>query len=163
MNQKYRALWIEDGALAELAFLAGPIYSDGRYELTIARSASEATEFLIQNEYNAVIIDVRLPPGKDKQWNALYKQAARDKSAAKLGLSLIKCILGAKDAEIKLAKPLEWLTPDKIGVLTVETKSDLLDTLSCLGISTYHQKNANMSERVLLEVIEGICKTGVPH
>jgi CheY-like chemotaxis protein len=157
MKHRDKILWVEDGALFDLAYLAGPVYMDGQYELTVAQNITEAIEFLQNGEFQAVIIDIRLPPGEDQQWNEIYKMAGRQKSVAHLGLKLLRSILGNKDAEIKLEKCPSWLTPDKVGVFTVETYGELRVALEELGIQVFQQKKANLPKTVLYDLIKRIC------
>jgi len=91
-----RVLWIEDSANFELAELLGPVYYDGGYILDIAESASEATELLsLPPEspntalYDAIIVDVRLPPGHHALWQKLYKQTVRGTVETQLGLAVV--------------------------------------------------------------------------
>lgn len=158
MKPRYKILWVEDGALFDLAYLAGPVYMDGRYELTVAQNITEAVELLQRDEFQAVIVDIRLPPGEDQHWNELYKMAGRQKSVAHLGLKLLRSILGSKNAEIKLEKCPPWLTPDKVGVFTVESYSELHTALDELGIQVFQQKKASLPKTILYDLIKRLCQ-----
>jgi len=150
-------LWIEDGAQFELAHLAGPVYIDGRFNVHVAANVTDGLQLLYRREYDAIILDIRLPPGEDKVWDVLYKQAGRHKSTAALGLKFLKSILGTSNAEYQLQQPVKWLTPKLIGVFTVERSLDLRAALEELGITVFRQKTADMPETVLLEMVQQIC------
>lgn len=162
MCYKYKILWVEDGALAELAYLAGPVYIDGRYDLFIAQNASDAVEALEGNEFNAVIIDVRLPPGKNKEWNTLYKRAAYQKESAKLGIELLTSMLKPEDSVIKIGN-IDWLTATKVAIFTVENKSDLQHVLNEFRVGVYKQKTANIPESTLIDIIKQITENQTKH
>ena len=148
-------LWIEDGAEFELASLAAPVFVDGQYDLYVASNITAGLGQLSKREYRVVIVDIRLPPGEDLQWTTLYKKAGQQKSAAALGLKLLKSVLGA-DAEVKLKTIPAWLTPDRIGVFTVERFGDLKESLDALDIRFFRQKTADMPPTALLDLIKQI-------
>ena len=154
-----KVLWIEDGALYELAHLAGPVYLEGGYELTVAENVSEAVTYIQNKEFDAIIVDIRLPPGENHQWIDLYEQAGQQKATASLGLKLLKSILNAKDAEIQLENLPSWLIPAKIGILTVESKNTLQQEIDKLGIQVFENKFAGMPDSMLLDIIVKICRS----
>ena len=157
MEDKHKILWVEDGALYELAHLAGPIYLDGDYELHVAEDVSGAIDIIQKEKFQTIIVDIRLPPGANKQWLDIYKRAGNQKAAASLGLSFLKTILGSSKAEVKIDNRPSWLTASMIGVLTVESSSELHSELEELGIRFYQRKSANMAETALLDIVKQIC------
>lgn len=152
-HKNLNVLWIEDGALFELAHLAGPVYADDRYDLFIASDVTTGLQLLMEREYEAVIVDIRLPPGEDRVWDELYKKAGSHKSTAGLGLKLLQTILGAENAPVKLESIPSWLSPEKIGVFSVERYVDLQPSLEQLGITLFRQKTADMPGTALLDLI----------
>ena len=148
MTQKHRVLWIEDGARYDLADMAAPVYMDGKYDLIIAEDASSGIDYLLGNVFDVIIVDIRIPPGGDKKWIKLHQNSSADKISGRLGLELLRTILGHQDAKIILGdrRP-TWITPNRIGILTVENERELDVHLKKLQISVYHQKRARRQWR----------------
>lgn len=161
---KTRFLWIEDGAVAELKQLLGPVFTSGRYDAVIALDITDGIQHLKQSRFDAVVVDIRVPPGSDPEWIKLYSRWGGNKSAARLGLKLLSVLFDPREGNARLAKRPTWLTPDKVGVFTVDSESErerfadpeLSDYLEVLGIQVYEQKTAQMSVRMLLEIVERI-------
>lgn len=158
MKEKHRILWIEDGARFDLPYLAAPVYMDGGYDLFVAETIADGLAYLQRHEFDAIIMDIRVPPGNDVQWNALYKKAGRNKVMARLGLKLLYSLLDHPEAEIKLPVLPAWINAKKIGVLTVESYSEIKEHLNKLGIQIYQQKHANIADSVLLDLIKQVLK-----
>ncbi|NUO79074.1 hypothetical protein HUU05_03280 [candidate division KSB1 bacterium] len=158
MKRKHPILWIEDGARFDLPYLAAPVYMDGGYDLFVAETIADGIAHLQQHEFDAIIMDIRVPPGADLQWNTLYKDAGRNKVMARLGLKLLYSLLDHSEAEIKLPAHPDWINAKKIGVLTVESYAELKDHLDKLGIKVYQQKHANIEDMVLLDLIKKVLK-----
>jgi CheY-like chemotaxis protein len=156
MKKKYSTLWIEDGARFDLPYLAAPVYMDGGYDLFVAETIADGIALLQRHEFDAIIMDIRVPPGNDIQWNTLYKKAGLNKVMARLGLKLIYSMLDHPEAEIKLPIRPAWINARKIGVLTVEGYAELEDHFNKLGILVYQQKHANVSDVVLLDLIQQV-------
>jgi len=137
--------------------MAAPVYMDGKYDLFIAEDASSGMAYLLKDTFDAIIVDIRIPPGMDKDWINLHKKSGADKVSARLGLDFLYTILGDQDAEINLgdSRP-RWITPTKIGVLTVESQLELDQHLKRLQITVYQQKRAETPEEILLELIQKI-------
>jgi hypothetical protein len=163
MKQKSRILWIEDGARYDVAELAAPVYMNVNYDLITAENASDGILALLSGEFDVIIVDIRLPPGNDRNWIDLYNKSGANKVSARLGLHLLYTILGHHDAKIVLGVRPEWIKPDKIGVLTVEGQSEVAVHLKNLKITVYEQKQAAMSETALLELIDKILKHTNPE
>jgi CheY-like chemotaxis protein len=151
---KGRVLWIEDGAHYELAHLAGPVYLDGRFVLTVAKDASEASEMLRHNEYDALVLDIRLPPGESKEWIDIYKAQSGSSASVRLGLIILESLLTTDEPSVNLQQARSWITPGRIGVLTVEGYDEIGDIIKASGIRAWRQKHADMPESILLEIIE---------
>lgn len=161
--KKYKVLWIEDGALGDFADLVGPVNVDGSYDLSIALNATQGIEFIMQSEFDAVIVDIRLPPGDDKQWQKIYYSPETNKDAARLGLLVLRSLLPSKTgkkSEVKIKSIPKWIRAVRFGVLTVENKGEVMKDLEDLDINikAYRQKNINPSDTVLIELIEDIIR-----
>ena len=156
--KRYRILWVEDGARFDLPHLAAPVFMEGNYDLCIVENVSDCITYLQNHVFDAIIMDIRIPPGDDHHWITLYKKAGTDKVAARLGLKLLYCLLGLPEAEVKLDNRPSWINADKIGVFTVESKTELDEHLRKLGITVYQQKKADVAESVLLDLIKNVLK-----
>ena len=114
-----RVLWIEDNAKVDMGVYFGPIFTSGRYDVSIALDPSEALRKISLAEYQAIIVDIRLAPGQDKLWRDLYVGFGASKPTARLGIHLVQSLLKVSEAKIKL--PLKdvpcWINPRKIGFL----------------------------------------------
>ena len=153
---KPKVLWIEDGALIEASQFVGPVYTSGKYDLTIALDISEGVRQLMNSEFDAIIVDIRIPPGDDKKWIKFYSQSAFNKIQARLGRLLLYSLLIPSEAKVPIENIPQWIEPNKFGVLTVESRDELEADLEKLGIKVYRQKTAVMPVTVLLELIEEI-------
>ena len=125
-----RVLWIEDSALAEVARYAGPVYTSGKYDLSVALDATAGRHMICDSEYAAVIVDIRLPPGDDTAWSNLYLQSRSNKAVARLGLRLLEALLSRAQAIVQIEGIPSWLSGDRFGVLTVETEAEIGQNLS---------------------------------
>lgn len=150
---KPRVLWIEDSARFELRNLVGPLFFSGKYDFNLAEDVTTAVHFLRAKQYDALIVDVRLPPGIDATWRKLYQQTGFDKVHAQLGLKLLRWLL-ARDTTINPEPPPDWITPHKVGVFTVESRQEIQKHLDELGIAVFRQKSAGLADTVLLELID---------
>ncbi len=152
---KHKVLWIEDGAHGDLPDLIAPVNVEGSYDLTIAFNATQAIEFILENEYAAVIVDIRLPPGDDQRWIDIYNSPDTNKNAERLGLLILRSLLRPDLSEVKISKQ-EWFTENVIGVLTVENQDEVQGDLDELQIKVYCQKNKRPSPDTLLRLIRTV-------
>lgn len=150
-----RVLWIEDSARLELTSILGPVYFDGRYDFTLAEDVTTGTNLLLAQEFEAVIVDMRLPPGHDRVWRALYREMGSHPVQAQLGMKLLNWFLG-NDRDIYPGRPPNWATSRRIGVFTVESKEEIGENLKKLRIAIYRQKVIDLPDTILLELIEEI-------
>ncbi len=148
---KPRALWIEDSARLELANLCGPVFFRGNCQLNLAEDVTTAVDMLHANSYDAVIVDVRLPPGTDKHWRKHYRRTGAGKVHSQLGLKLLRWLLG--DTSIYPAQPPAWISASKLGVFTVESQHEVGPVLRDLGVGVYQQKVADVPDTILDELI----------
>lgn len=151
-----KILWIEDEATADMRNLAGPLYGSGQYDLVVAFNASEGERQMMKSEFDAVVVDIRIPPGSDQNWIELYSQSGQNKSMARLGLQLLYSLLKPKQDGVKLDNIPAWITPDRFGLLTVETRREVEEDLKNLHIQVYRQKTEQLPFNTLVEVIEQI-------
>lgn len=150
-----KVLWIEDSAKLELANLAGPIFFEGTCDLTLAEDVTTASRLLLAKRYDAVVVDVRLPPGHDARWRTQYQMAGASKITAQLGLKLLAWLLRS-DRSIYEVDPPEWISPQCVAVFTVETRREIHATLDELGISQFQEKTANLSDDALKNLIRAV-------
>ncbi|MCX6842030.1 MAG: hypothetical protein NTX53_07115 [candidate division WOR-3 bacterium] len=153
---RHRVLWIEDELTTTLSIMAAPIYTSGRYHLTVAVDATEGVRCLLSEEYSVVIVDIRLPPGTDQQWSDLWNAYGASKSPARLGLRLLEALFDPAAAALKLESRPAWVVPARFGVLTVEGESEVADRLAQLGIRCYVQKKAGLPYTAVVDMIERI-------
>jgi hypothetical protein len=150
-----KVLWIEDGAFGEVSILAAPVHLSGEYQLEYAFSATEAMQQLRRQEFDAVIVDIRIPPGDDAMWQKAYRTAGANNRAARLGLQLLETVLGGAAA---FTENLPAATRDRhrYGVLSVESWKSLEQELNRLGVTRHRDKGSGDDPRVLLDLIDDI-------
>ena len=161
----YKVLWIKDDADSDLYHLASPVYIEGNYHLDIASSASEAFFYLNERRYDVIIVDIRIPPGKNPDWLSRYEELQRNSNAnsSRLGLELLRRIFGENGNQPSL-KVSQNLSVVRYGVFTVERLEELRADLSELNLTSlkYKRKNAMMPHTALLEFIQEISR-GIPN
>jgi CheY-like chemotaxis protein len=166
---KKRVLWVEDSARFELASVLGPIFASHRYDLTLAENASTAAEYLRRRQFDAIIVDIRLPPGAHRYWRSIYKDAGSDRTNAKLGLALLSWLLaggkghGQSKAKAKPPgndsvplRPAWQIPPAQIGVFSVENRGEIGGDLQALGVSIQHEKRPGLPDTILLDIVTEI-------
>lgn len=156
---KHKVLWIEDGAHGDLPDLIAPVNVEGFYDLTIAFNATQAIEQLLAQQYGAVIVDIRLPPGDDQRWIDVYNAPETNPNAERLGLLIMRSLLKPQESEVKLESVPNWIRAELIGVLTVENQDEVQKDLDDLGITVYRQKNKKPSPNTLLDLIRTVMET----
>lgn len=162
---KTKFLWIEDNANTSLSYLMMPIYNSGKYDPVIALSVAGGLLHLWQTDFEAVVLDIRLPPGNDPKWEELYNRSGQNRGAAQLGLALLIALLRPEESEIALPKRPPWLKPDRIkperfGVLSVESEHEVTNKLKELGIRVRLEKTARTTPNTLLDMVEEIMRAG---
>ncbi|MCK5058605.1 MAG: hypothetical protein KAT34_18265 [Candidatus Aminicenantes bacterium] len=153
---KYKVLWIEDGAFVEVATFAGAVLTSMKYDLEVSIDISDALGKIRTTEYDAVIVDIRIPPGNNMEWKKIYNQSGYNKNSARLGMQLLFSLLKPEEAEVKLENIPSWVSAKKFGVFTVESRAEVKNDMVELGIYLYLQKKTNMNRNDLLEFIEKI-------
>jgi len=152
---KPRVLWIEDSARLELRNLAAPVYSSGRFDFNLAENVTSAVNLLKVTSFDAIVVDVRLPPGVDPYWKKLYQNAGADKVNAQLGIKLLHWLIN-KDHIIHPDDPPNGFSANQLGVFTVENREDIQDELDALGISVFCQKTTGLPDAILIKIFDTI-------
>ena len=154
-----RVLWIEDNADNDLHHLTSPVVIDGRYDLEIARNASEAIYHLNERPFDIVIVDIRIPPGRDQEWRSRQDKLREQKStnSNRLGLELLRTIFGENGPKSRL-RIAQNRVPERYGVFTVERMEEIRPELEQMRLKDlkYKRKNAIMSNTALLNFIDEI-------
>lgn len=150
---KRKVLWVEDGAFSDLTVLTGALYMTGDYNLVIATNASDGFRYLMEKEFDVVIMDIRLPPGNDLYFQNLFNSNLRSRTSTRLGIAVLERAL-KPSAENARA----WISPERFGVFTVESREEIEEDLDGLGIKVYYQKTARMPQDVLVEIVEEIMR-----
>jgi CheY-like chemotaxis protein len=150
-----KVLWIEDSAFNEITILAAPVHLSGDYQLEFAFSATEAVEQLQRQEFDAVVVDIRIPPGNDDLWIDVYYKAGASTKASRLGLKLLQFVLG-KESDWNRSLPLPARDRSRYGVLSMESWNDLKEDLAGVGIACYRDKGSGDDPDVLLQIIRDI-------
>lgn len=151
---KTKVLWVEDSARLELRNLTGPIYISGEYDMNLAEDATTAVRYLLTKEYDAIILDMRLPPGIDDYWIRIYRDKGEDKADARLGLELADWLFNGRSG-FPVKQP-GWIKPHHIGVFTVENDPALHSRLDYLKIKIFQHKVAGLPDTILIEMINKI-------
>lgn len=155
---KPRVLWVEDSARLELSNLVGPIYFSGKYDFTLAEDVTTAVQVLLAEIFDVLIVDVRLPPGPDPVWRALYQRSGADKVNAQLGIKLLQWLLGFDHVTYKIPPP-SWAAPHCVAVFSVEGWREIQEELDQLHVTRYKQKVADLQDTILIDLIEQVLST----
>jgi CheY-like chemotaxis protein len=150
---KHQILWVEDSARFELRNLVGPLYFSGKFDFHLAEDVTSAVFVLREQQFDGVIVDIRLPPGIDPAWSALYHRSGLDKVQAQLGLKLLQWLL-AKDRSVYAEPPPAWIKPKNVAVFTVEGENEIGKDIQKLGITLFRQKSAGLRDTTLLDLID---------
>ncbi|MCL5037434.1 MAG: hypothetical protein M1269_10005 [Chloroflexi bacterium] len=152
---KYKVLWIEDQYSTDLNKLYGPIYTSRRYDFVAAQDVSDGIDQIMKSEFQAIIADIRIPPGKKEEWIELFNQSGGHKDFARLGLHLLYSLLGHEKAKVKIENIPGWLEANRIGVFSVESSEELKD-LKEMNIRVFQQKTTGLPKTILLELLDKI-------
>lgn len=163
---KAKFLWIEDNARTDLKHLLAPVYMSGEYDPVVAPTVAEGVYQLEHHEFAAVIVDIRLLPGNNSDWENLYAELGRERGTARLGLCLLYSIFDPRRDDVKLTtirqrmeEGKSWIKPQRFGVLTVEDldlQGDLGEALKSFGITVFEQKTTRTPNTTLLEMVKRI-------
>lgn len=158
---KSRILWVEDSARLELRKLVGPIYVSGKYDFHLADDVTKAVRFVQAGRFDALIVDIRLPPGAAREWTDVYRHQNADGVRAHLGLRFLAWLLG-HDRSVLDSAPPDWATPKRVGVFTVEGQNEIGKHLIALGIEVFAQKVPGLPDTILVELIERLLTQSIP-
>ena len=153
MPIKPRVLWIEDSARLELRNLAAPVYSSGKFDFNLAEDVTSAVNLLKVTSFDAIVVDVRLPPGADPYWKKLYQHAGSDKVNAQLGIKLLHWLIN-RDHLIHPEDPPNGLDKARLGIFTVENREDIQEELDALGITVFFQKTTSLPDAILIKIFD---------
>lgn len=161
-RERISVLWIEDGAAVEVPHLTTPLFVTGRYNLVIAKDAGEGIRLLGRpgEQFDVVILDLHLAPGDNAHLIERYQ--ARPQSYdpnTSIGMSILIDLFDPdREDDLRVILRPDWLTPDRIGLLTVEPISNVSETLLRLGIDerSFVQKGATMPATALKDLVDHI-------
>lgn len=157
MMKKY-VLWIEDDATYNLQHIASPVVRDPKFDLTLAVTVSEALHHMQSREFDALIVDLRLPPGKQREWVLLHQQLGRSGDPPRLGLHLLQNLYEHPNKQPISLPAIQTPPINRVGILSVDAWMDVQENLDKIGFSRghYQQKSAGMSSQILLKLVERI-------
>lgn len=156
---KTKFLWIEDNARTDLKHLLAPVYMSGRYDPVVAPTVTEGIYRMRQTEFQAVIVDIRLLPGNDIEWEQLYTKLGGDKGTARLGLYLLYSLFDPRADDVPIEDKPSWIKPNRFGVLTVEDlNGDIGEALKSFKISIRKQKTTHTPNTALLQMVDEIMR-----
>lgn len=150
-----KVLWIEDDSFNELPMFATAVHLTGEYDLDYAVDATEAIDKLCEKEYDAVVVDVRLPPGDDPRWIHIFYRLGSSNKAARLGVRLLQNVLGKEKEWIEGLKGAarDW---KRYGVLSMDSWDDIRKDLAPCNVTLYRDKGSGENPSVLLQIIREI-------
>lgn len=151
-------LWVEDcqktfhGMLSE-------VRNSKKYLIECAPNATIASKLLGSKTFDAVIVDIGLPPGKDQYWIDQAQKAYDVGREPRLGLHLIHNSLSQSNQ-----RSANWLHPNQVAIFSVIYNKLLNELLSKIGIKVIRQKFIDMPDDILLSIIDDViaCSKGQP-
>ena len=147
-----KILWIEDGADFEATQFGAAVFNSRRYDFRVALTISEAIKELMRDQFDIVIMDIRMRAGDLPEWNKAQQKDGHER----LGLWLLFSLLLPDRARIPLeAGAPEWIKPSRLGVMSIEAWGELDEDMKDLGIpfERYVQKDEDTPPGALLELI----------
>lgn len=153
---KYRVLWIEDGAFLEASPLSAPLTTDGKYDLTVALNATDGEKQLLSNEFDVVIVDIRIPPGNDPKWIKKYNENSANKVQARLGMQLLYSMFKPSNNTASVPDDIgKRISVSNFGILSVEGNELIDEIKKDLGIKYYLNKaDTRMDDYALFNLVE---------
>ncbi len=126
-----KVLWLEDQRDDLNAYISGIIRAG--YKVDPVRSVTEVVNKLRQEEYIAVIFDIKVLPGNDPGWITLDKKLRDEKPDydSALGLELLYALFKSDLAKININLP-KRIDPGKVIVFTAV--NDIIQEVGMLGI-----------------------------
>jgi CheY-like chemotaxis protein len=145
-----KVLWLEDHHNDFDAYKTKLFKAN--YAVDAVESAAEAVMKLRNDNYIAFIVDIKVPPGDDKEWVDLDKKIQRKNP----GLELLRSLLNQAIANVKIDPPVK-IDPGKIIILTVVPDKDR--EISALGIPRQQILYKSSSDtKTLLQMVKDIHK-----
>lgn len=147
-----KILWLEDegenfSAYRSTLFRAG-------YLVDVVESISDAIKKLREENYVAVIFDIKVLPGDDPGWIALDQQKLKENPDSYLGLELMCSLFKPEKANVPINPPIR-LDPKKVIVFSVVF--DKGEEIASFGIPDYQRLYKSSTDpKTLLKVIESI-------
>lgn len=158
---RYKVLWVEDNAEADLFQFLAPVNVDGRFDMDIAVNATEACSRLNTEEYHVVIMDSRIPSGHDRHWKEREEEIQKKATnpIVRLGLEILKVVL-RKDTQPAILPANQ--EAEKYCIFSIDPKRELTSGENeVLSPLLYEQKRAAMPRNVLVGLIcESLRKQG---
>lgn len=126
-----KILWLEDQYEDFDAYRSALFRAD--YLVDNVKSVSEAEKKLREDDYIAVIFDIKVLPGDDPKWIEIDKKIRKENPYfdSNLGFELLRSIFKPYEALVKLTPPIE-IDPKKIIIFSVVF--DKSEEISSFGI-----------------------------
>ena len=124
--------------------------------------ASRPRSLVETTEFDALIVDIRVPPGTDPEWIEAYQKRGQDIAGARLGVEFLRSVMRHPKALVHLEQPPVWLRPTSVAVFSVERRERLVDELEGLEIGHFLQKTAYISKSALLDTVEAVMRSDGP-
>lgn len=155
---RFKILWIEDNAEADLFHLLAPVNVDGRFDVDIAVNATEGYTYLSRLVYDVIIVDTRIPPGDEPYWRACAEriQHQLENPILRLGLEMLSAIFLHASA---ISNNLPDIRPenkdmDKYSIFSIDPKAELIkEEKNGLAGMAYERKTAFMPRNILVQII----------
>jgi len=124
-------LWLDD-QIEGLKSYRMPLIRAG-YFVDYVKSVSDAINKLRAKEYAVFVCDIKVLPGKDKNWIDLdeKKQVDHPNFDSYLGIELLRSLFTPESARIKLTPPID-INPTRVIVLSVVC--DSIGEITAFGI-----------------------------
>jgi hypothetical protein len=157
-------LWIDDQATISGSKFFGPIAMTGKIQLVPVLNASEALNLILTKQYDAIIVDVRIPPGDHQGFHEYHIKKGCANQESRLGIQLLYMVFNPTDNPLDIEPNMQlehypdWLKPEMVGLFTCETDNILKSDIEKLRIKHYRFKSATSGKTLLLELIEEILK-----
>lgn len=149
----YRFLWIEDALESDLQEVLNHLYVDGIYHPVHTTTATDGYNKLIADRFDAVIVDIRIPPGSDKRWRDLYMKFGERKDEARLGMHLLDGLFRPASVEIRNLVCPDWLLPQRVGIISVESSLELGIPSKRWGIDQYLRKGSQLDPEQVISML----------
>jgi len=170
-KSRTRVLWIEDKTQLELAYLVPPVLLDGNYDLEVAHNATQAVEILAhawRGEFDLLVFDLDIPPGKWLEFQQFYKEHERQgQEPSMLGLELLAFIRRGGGMRFKVPShsplgELLYLTHRKYntrpaGVFSIYTDLKRKELIELLDL----QKQPDIQKKILIQKHAGMPRTAL--